>query len=113
MKQQLYRDTLKSQAEINKDDLAAVHPSLRSTKLNVNEEEVRQSAINAMVPGIHNLTSVGSMPTFRKAYEHKTGNFSSPQIDSNKFSNDPLLAASSREIKQAAQQEPQTERASS
>ena len=108
LKQQIYRDTLKYQTEINHDDLAAIHPSLRSTKLQVDvtDDQVRKNAVNAMVPGIHNLNSVGSMPTLRKAFKPKQG--FSPSKESNKFTNDPLLAASKREIQQAATREPQT-----
>lgn len=71
-KMKIYRETLKYQQEIlevNKDRYGSMtqqekhlnRPDLRDYKHNGTE-------VKALIPGLNNLSSIGSVPTLRKAY---------------------------------------------
>lgn len=73
-KMDIYRDTLGYQQQIhdyNKDKFGA----MTQQEKNFNRQDLRgfkqeEKDVHAMIPGLNNLSSIGSVPTLRKAYNH-------------------------------------------
>ncbi len=70
----IYRETLEYQRQIqdfNKDKLGA----MTQQEKNLNRQDLRgfkqqETDVKALIPGLNNLSSIGSVPTLRKAYNH-------------------------------------------
>ena len=69
----IYRETLKHQTEINTHNRGQMG-TMSQVEKQFNKGDLRkyknkEQAVSSMVPGINNLSSVGSAPMLRKAYD--------------------------------------------